>query len=76
MARTWPGDGGRKPGQPQRPRLRRGHPPGPGGQGVLHVGAFDSFAEAEKARGRVANAPGPNGRQTPYSGAYVVNIPR
>lgn len=47
-----------------------------GGKVLLHVGAFASVAAAKKARGRVAAAPGPGGRQTPYSGAYVVNITR
>ncbi len=47
-----------------------------GGKVLLYVGAFQSFAQADKARSRVANAPGPDGRQTPYSGAFVVNIPR
>jgi hypothetical protein len=47
-----------------------------GGKWLLHVGAFGSFAAAEQVRTRVANAPGPEGRQTPYAGAYVVNITR
>jgi len=47
-----------------------------GGKVLLHVGAFGSFAAAEQVRTRVANAPGPDGRQTPYAGAYVVNITR
>jgi hypothetical protein len=47
-----------------------------GGQVLLHVGAYGSFAAAEQARTKVANAPGPDGRQTPYAGAYVVNINR
>lgn len=47
-----------------------------GGKWLLHVGAYGSFAAAEQARIKVASAPGPDGRQTPYAGAYVVNITR
>lgn len=47
-----------------------------GGKVLLHVGAYGSFAAAEQARTKVAKAPGPDGRQTPYAGAYVVNINR
>ena len=47
-----------------------------GGKVLLHVGAFGSFAAAEQVRTKVADAPGPDGKQTPYAGAYVVNIPR
>ena len=47
-----------------------------GGKVLLHVGAYGSFAAAEQARTEVAKAPGPDGRQTPYAGAYVVNINR
>jgi len=47
-----------------------------GGKVLLQVGAFGSFAAAEQVRTKVAAAPGPDGRQTPYAGAYVVNISR
>ena len=47
-----------------------------GGKVLLQVGAFGSFAAAEQVRTKVAAAPGPDGRQTPYAGAYVVNITR
>ncbi|MDP6387289.1 MAG: hypothetical protein QGI93_13920 [Planctomycetota bacterium] len=47
-----------------------------GGKVLLHVGAFGSFAAAEQVRTKVADAPGPDGKQTPYAGAYVVNITR
>ena len=44
--------------------------------GAVCGGGSRQVAAAEQVRTKVADALGPDGKQTPYAGAYVVNITR